>query len=166
MKRDQKGFTLAQLMSVTAIIALMALLVLPSVIRMELNVNEAAAQTTLLTLRAAMDDYKFARTPASYPFNLTQLANANPPYIVQQIADNSTYSPSIRPGNFNGYKGYVFRYETSFVFTANGIVVTNYTLYALPVQEGLTGSSYFSMTSRGDIIKVPRDTAVGSSPGG
>ena len=161
MKLRKKGFGLIEIMSAVAIIGFLAAIAIPNLMRSRINANEAAAQVTLKTINNALEAYYSDQASPSYPPNLTTLANANPPYIVQEIANNSaalTPSTLFIVSGFGGYKGYVFRYEP----TLTGTRIYTYTLYALPVEESKTGSTYFSMSASGDIVKTTKDAATGT----
>ena len=161
MKRSQRGFTLVEIMTVMAIISMLAALSVPNLLRMRVNANEAAAQATLRTIHTALTEYNGVQTPPNYPVNLTTLANANPPYITQEIANNSRGSYFLLSDveHIPGYKGYIFRY-----YRRNG----NYTyeVAAIPADPGNTGTRYFMLNASGNIMEVDQFTATGTPIGG
>lgn len=158
MKKEQKGFTLVEIMTAVAIIGLIASLSLPALLRSRMNANEAAAQATLRTLHDALTSYNFTRTPPSYPSDLAALAALNPPYITQQLANNISSGGRISSGG-SGFKGYLFRYAPQ----TSGTITYNYTLFAAPADENRTGSRYFSMDGTGQLREVSQSETTGEA---
>lgn len=66
-------------MIVVAIIALLAAIAIPNLLRARLNANEARAKATLHGLITAVESY--AAQEGDYPSNETDLTNLTPPYL-------------------------------------------------------------------------------------
>lgn len=105
------GFTLVEIMIVVAIIALLAAIAIPNLIRARLSANEAAAETAIRTINTAAQSYRAVGT--TFPASLAVLATATPPYIDSVLGSGSkngynfaitsgtnTFSATARPQNF------------------------------------------------------------------
>ena len=133
MKRlGKRGFTLVEIMIVVAIIALLAAIAIPNLLRARHNANEAAAIASLRTISTACESFRAAQTPSWYPASLAILGAAAPPYIDNTLAG----------GVKQGY-GYVY-----VLVNAN-----QYTCTATPVTVGTTGTRIFFVDESG-IIRI------------
>ncbi|MDD5618456.1 MAG: prepilin-type N-terminal cleavage/methylation domain-containing protein [Candidatus Omnitrophica bacterium] len=130
MKRSNKGFTLVEIMIVVAIIILLAAIAIPNLLRARLNANEAAAIAALRTLSSSMESYRAAQTSPTYPTALTDLSTASPAYIDSTLGG----------GAKQGY---------SFVYTR--VNANQYSVNAVPITAGVTGSRTFAVKEDGVI---------------
>ena len=81
-KLGKRGFTLVEIMIVVAIIALLAAIAIPNLLRARHNANESSAIASMRTISTAMESYRAARTPPTYVGGtLANLAADTPPYI-------------------------------------------------------------------------------------
>jgi len=132
MKRlGKKGFTLVEIMIVVAIIALLAAIAIPNLLRARHNANEAAAIAALRTISTACESFRAAQTPSSYPATLAVLGAAVPPYIDNTLAGGTK-------------QGYIYAY-------AIGATVNQYTCTGTPVTVGTTGTRVFFVDESGII---------------
>jgi prepilin-type N-terminal cleavage/methylation domain-containing protein len=140
----KKGFTLVEIMIVVAIIALLAAIAIPNLLRARLNANEAAAKSTLKTIVAAATSYASA-AGGQYPGDLNTLTSASPPYLDDTL-DDSSGTPD--------KQGYYFDYNqgnSSYSFWVN----------AAPVSAGTTGNNYFYV-DEGGVVCSDTSGAAGS----
>jgi type IV pilus assembly protein PilA len=138
MKRlGKRGFTLVEIMIVVAIIALLAAIAIPNLLRARHNANEAAAIASLKTISVACESFRAAQTPPRYPDDLAELGDAEPPYIDDALADAIDAT--------NSRQGYWFTY-------ARG-GRNEYTCIARPETSGTTGTRVFFVDESG-VIRI------------
>lgn len=128
MKSTEKspGFTLVEIMIVVAIIALLAAIAIPNILRAKMSANDGVAQATLRTLSTSSESYA-AANKGNYPVDITSLTGASPAFLNSPYCDTTT-------------SGYVY----TCTFTSAG-----YTLTATPAIVGNSGTTTYTITTGG-----------------
>lgn len=91
MQKRIQGFSLVEILIVVAVIALLAAIAIPNLLRAKISSNEASAQATLKSIANSLETYTI--TNGRYPSETTSLIGAAPPYL------NKDYFVGV----FNGY---------------------------------------------------------------
>ena len=74
MKRNQKGFSLIELLIVVAIILIIAAIAIPNLLRSKMSANEAAAVGSMRLLITCSIGFLTGHPDIGFPTNMTQLA--------------------------------------------------------------------------------------------
>ena len=143
MRLYRKGFTLVEIMIVVAIIALLAAIAIPNLLRARHNANESAAIAGLRTVSTALESYRAAQTPPVYPAALTNLSGSTPPYIDTALSGATASA--------NAKQGYWYTYTPN----ANN---QQYTCTVQPQVSGTTGTRTFFVDETG-VLRVGTTSA-------
>lgn len=125
--KDNRGFTLIELMIVIEIIAIAAAIALPSYMRTRMQTNEAAAVSSLRVILDAETSYNTQYN--EYATDITLLTDDNPPFL--------SGGDWTQPRN-----GYNYRVEGE---------PTNFVAMATPVEYDVTGWHGFRIDASGAI---------------
>lgn len=149
MRLNRKGFTLVEIMIVVAIIALLAAIAVPNLLRARHNANEGAASASVRTVATAAASFYSVQTPKAWPAGFVALATATPPYLPSKF---NAASPAIQ-----GY---------TFVYTMVAPVADPTNSYPLisatPVTYHTTGTRTFAYWSFAGEVRAQDLAASGN----
>lgn len=150
MRHRNDGFTLIEWMMVVAIIAILAAIAVPNLLRSRIQANEAAAVSELRTICAAQIACSTAhRTFGDFAMLVSEGDGAGTAFL-----DNSWYEGREKGG---------------FTFNMAEVETDSFTCFADPIRLGVTGGRFFRIDGSGIVryngVGRPTEDAPGLNSG-
>jgi prepilin-type N-terminal cleavage/methylation domain-containing protein len=151
VKKNQKGFSLIELLIVVAIILIIAAIAIPNLLRARMAANEASAVGSLRTINTAAVTYSSTYPNIGYPGTLAAMgpsssASSSSADLIDSVLAAGTKS------------GYVFAFTGG-----SNTPSTGYTVTANPISTGTSGQRGFYTDQSGVIRFVVTGSANSSS---
>ena len=152
MKKNQKGFSLIELLIVVAIILIIAAIAIPNLLRSRMAANEASAVGSLRTINTACVTYSTTYQSVGYPSTLAQLGPTSSADSSSADLIDSVLSAGTKSG-----------YGFSFAGVGGNTPNTGYSVVANPTSPGTSGQRGFYTDQSGVIRAVSSGTASSTS---
>lgn len=141
MNRSERGFTLVEIMIVVAIIALLAAIAIPNVLRGRTTANESAAIGNLRALVSSLEMYRSVQNGYPDVWLADMYTTPNPDF------GPPSFAVALTAATVQGYN-YTYTQLPAACAEPN---CTQYTLLAVPQTVGTTGTRAFLASETGQI---------------
>jgi type IV pilus assembly protein PilA len=139
--KNQKGFSLIELLIVVAIILIISAIAIPSYLRSRMQANESSAVGSVRMINTSAVTYSSTYVNVGFPANLADMGGANPCAATSTTA--CILENTLALGTKSGY---------SFVWIGDGTTPSSaYSLTATPLVVGGSGQRMFCSDQTGVI---------------
>src|ERR1700704_3540128 len=137
--RQQKGFSLIELLIVVAIILIIAAIAIPNLLRARIAANESSAVASIRTINTAQISYNSAYPTVGFANGLSLLAGSCTGTTLPTSAAACLIDTQLASGSKSGY---------TFASAASGSpILSNYYAFANPQTQNTTGVRSFCSTA-------------------
>jgi type IV pilus assembly protein PilA len=151
--KNQKGFSLVELLIVVAIILVISAIAVPSYMRSRMQANEASAVSSMRMINTAAITYFSTYQDVGYPPSLASMGGATP------CTSTSTSACLLDETVALGTKsGYVFAWESD-----GAVPSVAYTVTATPINVGRSGQRMFCTDQTGVTRYDPSGSGCNAS---
>ena len=137
--RNQKGFSLIELLIVVAIILIIAAIAIPNLMRARMSANEASAVGSVRSINTAEISYNAAYSNIGFATVLANLGGAAGAVCTPSTATGCFIDSSLSTGTKSGYT-FVLAVGSSPIV---GGITPSYSVVASPVTRNQTGTRFF-----------------------
>ncbi len=149
-RRQERGFSLIELLIAVAVILIVAAISIPNLLRSRINANEASAIASMRTINNAEVAYSVAFPATGYADDLSKLKpppGGAPPDINSAGLLDAVLACTSQPCSKSGYQ--------FAIVNASGTPVNSYELTAVPTTVGNTGIRGFCSDQQAQITFDP-----------
>jgi type IV pilus assembly protein PilA len=153
LMKNQKGFSLIELLIVVAIVLIISAIAIPSYLRSRMQANEASAVGSVRMINTSAVTYASTYVDVGFPVNMADMGGANPCSASSTSA--CLLDDTVAQGMKSGY---------SFVWTGDGAIPSvAYSLTGTPLVVGGSGQRMFCTDQTGVIRFDPSGAGCDAS---